>query len=183
VDSFWHMIWKSMIIVILGIIMVRISGRKSISQMTVATTVIMISIGDMIAKGIIDKTIWKSIAVVGLFLLTLILLEWMELKFRRIQKWLSGEPITVIKDGEIDVHQLKKLRMTYSLLEMMLRQKGITHVSDLQTATIEINGELGYELKREVKPLTVGELQKLLTEWNLIPKQPAENKSPNLFNP
>ncbi|KAA2297616.1 DUF421 domain-containing protein, partial [Clostridioides difficile] len=38
-------IWKSVLLVLIGMILLRIAGRKSISQMSVATTVIMISIG------------------------------------------------------------------------------------------------------------------------------------------
>jgi uncharacterized membrane protein YcaP (DUF421 family) len=181
VDISWNIIWKCAFLVIAGIILLRISGRKSISQTTVATTVIMISVGEMIAHGIIENTIWRSVVVMGLFILTLMILEWVEVKSEIIQKWLSGEAITVIKDGNIDVSQLKKLRMTYKQLEMRLREKGISHVSDVQTATIEINGELGYELKRQAQPFTNGEMEKLLSEWKLVPKYSYKTDSPNLF--
>jgi uncharacterized membrane protein YcaP (DUF421 family) len=132
VDVGWNIIWKCAFLVIAGIILLRISWRKSISQTTVATTVIMISIGEILAHGIIENTIWRSVVAVGLFILTLMILEWVVVKSKIIQKWLSGEAVTVIKDGNIDVSQLKKLRITYKQLEMRLREKGINHVSDVQ---------------------------------------------------
>jgi uncharacterized membrane protein YcaP (DUF421 family) len=60
VELTWHIVWKSVFIVILGVTLVRLSGRKSISQMSVASTVIMISIGELLAHGIVDKMMWVS---------------------------------------------------------------------------------------------------------------------------
>ncbi|WP_343310412.1 hypothetical protein AAHT65_14130 [Bacillus atrophaeus] len=38
-------LWKSAVMIVVGIILLRIAGRKSISQLSVTQTVIMISIG------------------------------------------------------------------------------------------------------------------------------------------
>lgn len=48
----WAWTWKSVVLVIAGMVLLRIAGRKSISQMSVATTVIMISIGTTIVQPI-----------------------------------------------------------------------------------------------------------------------------------
>ncbi|UUZ87246.1 hypothetical protein LJK88_32375 [Paenibacillus sp. P26] len=36
----------------------------------------------------------------------------------------------------------------------------------MKTATIEMNGGLGYELKKHAKPVTFGELEELLSRQN-----------------
>lgn len=164
-DISWHIVWKSALIVVSGIILLRLSGRKSIAQMTVATTVIMISIGEILAQAIVENKIWRSVVAVGLFLITLMALEWLELKSKLIQRLLSGEPVTVIREGRIDEQALGKLRITRQQLEMRLRQEGITSMDDIQNATIEINGELGYELQKHAQPVTVGEMEKLLERY------------------
>lgn len=53
------------------------------------------------------------------------------------------------------------MRFTVDKLEMQLRQQGISNLSDVKNATIEPNGRLGYELKPDARPLTVGEFKKL----------------------
>jgi uncharacterized membrane protein YcaP (DUF421 family) len=165
----WHMVWKSALIVGSGVLLLRLSGRKSISQMTVATTVIMISIGSMLAQGIVDRSVWRSIISVSLFLVYLVLMEKLELLFQPIERLLSGRPIEVVRNGVLDIKKLKLLRMTQSQFEMRIRQKGIQRISDLKHATVEINGELGYELKREAQPLTIGEFEKLMAQWRISP--------------
>lgn len=48
-------IWKSAILILTGILLLRLSGRKSISQMTLAQTIIMISLGTIIVQPIVKK--------------------------------------------------------------------------------------------------------------------------------
>jgi uncharacterized membrane protein YcaP (DUF421 family) len=70
---------------------------------------------------------------------------------------------------------MKSLRLTVDDLEKRLRMEGIPRIEDVKTGTIEDNGELGYELMSYAKPVTMGELERLL-KANLphftIPSQP-----------
>ncbi|TVY11388.1 DUF421 domain-containing protein [Paenibacillus cremeus] len=182
-DLEWGILLKSAIVVITGVFLVRLSGRKSISQMTVATTVVMIATGELLAHSIVGQEIWRSLAAVAAFLLTLLVLEWLTLKSDRLQWLIAGKPVKVIEDGKVDLMQLRKLRMTIELLEMRLRQEGISSMSDVKNATIEINGELGYELVREKQSLTVGEFEKWMEQWLRNPEPPpADVSSPSMFS-
>ncbi|MCZ8517934.1 MULTISPECIES: DUF421 domain-containing protein [Paenibacillus] len=162
-DLSWHLVWKCMLLVLTGIILLRLSGRKSIAQMNVATTVIMISIGELIAQGIIEKTVWRAIAAVALFLAVLVVLELVEIRFGKLQKLITGEAVTVIREGQLDMQALRKLRITVNQLEMRLRQLGITDIADIKQGVIEMNGELGYELTEAAKPVTRRDLEVWLT--------------------
>lgn len=155
-------IYKSFILVFAGILLLRVSGRKSISQMTLAQTVIMISIGSVIIQPIIEDSVLKTIIVTGIFIISLILLEWLQLKFNFIEQFVTGKSKIIVENGQIQIKELKKLRLTVDQLEMFIRQQGITKISDIKTATLEPNGQLGYELKEEARPLTIGEFKKLV---------------------
>jgi uncharacterized membrane protein YcaP (DUF421 family) len=183
-DLTWNITWKCAMTVLIGIFLMRLSGRKSIAQMTVSTTVIMISIGELLASGIIENKVWRTAASVGLFLLTLVILEWLELKSALFQKWLSGEPVVVIREGQVDDRMLRKMRITHHQLNMRLRQKGIASLSEVQVGTIEVNGELGFELYPHAKPVTLGDLEKLLAKYSLLPaddrSQPLTSDKPRV---
>ncbi|MDK8643941.1 DUF421 domain-containing protein [Niallia taxi] len=99
---------------------------------------------------------------------------------------MTGKSKIVIENGQIDYQILKKLRMTVDQLEMRIRTKGISNISDIQIATIEPNGQLGYELKKEAKPLTYGEFTKLIGGINGNQNENSnqdnnEYKEPNIF--
>lgn len=131
-DLSWHLVWKCAFLVLIGILLLRLSGRKSIAQMNVATTVIMISISELIAQGIIEKMIWRAIAAVALFLAVLVVLEFLEIRFRKLQNLITGEAVVVIREGQMDMQALRKLRITVNLLEMRLRQLGISNITDIK---------------------------------------------------
>ncbi|MDD9269451.1 DUF421 domain-containing protein [Paenibacillus sp. GCM10023248] len=163
-DLSWHLVWKCILLVLTGILLLRLSGRKSIAQMNVATTVIMISIGELIAQGIIENTVWRAIAAVALFLATLVILEFLEIRFGKFQNLITGEAVVIIREGQLDMQALKKLRITVNQLEMRLRQLGISSIADIKHGAIETNGELGYELQEAAKPVTKRDLEVLLKQ-------------------
>lgn len=56
----FNLIWKSILIIVVGILLIRFSGRRSISQMTISQTVIMISIGTLLIQPIANKSVWTT---------------------------------------------------------------------------------------------------------------------------
>lgn len=172
-------IWQSFLLVIVGILFLRVAGRKSISQMTLAQTVVMISIGSIIIQPIIETSLWKTVLAAGTFIAALIILEFLQLKFDGVEKFITGKSKIVIQNGVINEDNLNKLRFTVDQLEMRLRQKGVTNISDVNYATLEPNGQLGYELMPQAKPLTVGEFEKrmgVLLANNPVPANPNINQ-------
>lgn len=172
-----HFIWKSILLVISGLLLLRIAGRKSISQMTVAQTVIMISIGSIIIQPIVETSVWKTVVASAIFITALLLMEYLQVKSNAVEKMLTGQSKVVIRDGQIQYDQLKKLRFTVDQLEMRLRQQGITNAADLKTATLEPNGMIGYEWMPKKKPATVEDLELLLNKTLTKPVNPQ-----NIFN-
>ncbi|MEB1807791.1 MAG: DUF421 domain-containing protein [Bacillaceae bacterium] len=155
-------IWKSVLLVMTGFLFLRISGRKSIAQMTITTTIVMISIGAIIVQPIIEDSVSKTIISIGIFIGVLILIEFLQVKYNALEKLFTGKAISVIENGKVNLENLKKIRLTMDKLEMQIRQNGISNISDIKNATIEANGQLGYELKPDARPLTVGEFKKLM---------------------
>ncbi|SDJ06271.1 DUF421 domain-containing protein [Natribacillus halophilus] len=154
--------WQSIVMVISGVLLLRIAGRKSISQMTMAQTVVMISIGSIIIEPIVETSVWEAIIGAGIFIIALITMEYVQIKFNFLEKLITGKSKVVIENGVPHTENLKKLRYTVDQLEIQLRQQGITSFSDVQKATLEPNGQLGYELVPDARPLTVKDFKQLL---------------------
>ncbi|MBJ7967671.1 MULTISPECIES: DUF421 domain-containing protein [Bacillus cereus group] len=157
-----NFILEAFILILSGILLLRIAGRKSISQMTLAQTVVMISIGTIIVQPIVEKSVLKAIVSALIFVISVVILEYLQLKSNAFEKFITGKSKTVIENGILNVIALKKMRLTVDQLEMRLRNQGISKIEDVKTATLEPNGQLGYELKEDAKPLTVGDLKKLI---------------------
>lgn len=188
-DLSW--IWKAIIIVLGGTTLLRIAGRKSISQMTLAQTVIMIGIGSLLIQPLAGKSIWTTLGVGTVLVITLFLMEFAQVKSDIIEKIITGKSKVLIENGQIKEKNLKKLRFTVDQLEMNLRQKNVTRISDVEYATLEPNGQVGYTLKQEAQPVTYKQFQALqqdiqqIKDLLLLPTIPQQQSqsgnSQNLF--
>ena len=158
--------WIGEIILIFfgGAFILRIAGRKSISQMTTSQTVIMIGLGSLLIQPLIEKSPIRTLLSAFFLITVMVITEYMEIKFNFIENILIGKAVIVIENGIINFQNLKKIRLSVDMLEKRLRQLGIASIKDVKYATVEVSGELGYELKEENKPVTKGDIQKLINE-------------------
>ncbi|VEF48939.1 sporulation protein YdfR [Bacillus freudenreichii] len=178
-----NLFWQPLVILIAGLFLLKLGGRKSIAQMTMPQLIVMLSLGTLLVQPIAQKGVGRTLVVVGVFIVTLLLLEYIQVKSNGAEKIFTGKSKIVIQNGKLDVAELRKLRMTVDQLEMRLRTSGISNMDDIKTATIEPNGELGYELKDDAKPLTKKEFKKLMDEYMLgVNKYQPESKAENASN-
>src|SRR5699024_12734172 len=132
----WNLIWQAILIVLIGTLLLRIAGRKTISQMTLAETVLMISIGTLLIQPVTSKSVWASFIVGLVLVLTLLFMEFMQLKVDTLETWITGKAKIVIENGQINEKEMAKLRLTVDQLEMYLRQNNVTSISDVKLATL-----------------------------------------------
>jgi uncharacterized membrane protein YcaP (DUF421 family) len=174
--------WKAALIVFIGILLLRLAGRKSVSQMTVAQTVIMISIGSLLIQPVSGKNVWLTFWVGAVLVVSLIIIEVLQLKFDALESFFSGKSVTIIDNGVLNEKNMKKYRFTVDKLEMRLRQQSITRISDVKTATIEPNGQLGVILKEYSQPATKKDIQDIIQLINTkipTPQVPLQQKTNN----
>ena len=172
----WDFIWKAIIIVIAGTFLLRIAGRKTISQMTLAETVIMIAIGSLIIQPVSGRNLGVTIIIGAVLVACLLLLEIIQVKSNTMEKLITGTSLTLIENGKLIEKNLVKARMSVDQLEMNMRQKSISKIEDIQYATIEPNGQFGFILKPEAQPITKKEFQQLLEKFSAYEAQALQNQ-------
>lgn len=156
------LVWQTILIFVIGTIILKVSGRRSISQMTFPQIVIMLAIGTLIIEPVTGKGLWVTFGVEIVLVLSLILVEYIQLKSDAAESAITGKAIPVIENGILKEKNLSKLRLTVDKLEARLRQLGITSISDVEFATLETSGQLGYTLKKEKQPATKEDIQNLI---------------------
>lgn len=76
----FNFMWEAVLMVISGFLLLRVSGRKSLAQMTVTTTIVMISIGSIIVQPIIEQSVIKTIITIVIFIAVLVTIEYLQMK-------------------------------------------------------------------------------------------------------
>lgn len=158
--------------------------------MTITQVVVMVGIGSLLIQPIADKGLFHTLLVGLLIVMLMILTEYIETKFDMIETISTGKAKIVIENGKLDTKMLKNLRMSVDRLETRLRQSGISSIEDVKYATIEVSGQIGYELKDHKKPMTKEDFNLLMEEISelknfigLNPTSPSnENDSNNIFH-
>lgn len=172
------LIWKAALIIVFGTLLLRIGGKKSISEMTIAQTVLMISIGTLLIQPVTSKNIWVTFIVAAVLVAVLLVMEILQVKSDRSESIITGEPTILVKNGIIQDQALQKVRITVDQLETRLRQHNVTNITDLEWASLEPSGKIGFALKEHAKPATKGDVQKLLSAiqpTQTIPPSPASD--------
>ncbi len=174
----WTIFWSTVLLACTGTLFLRIAGRKSISQMTIPQLVILLALGTLLGSEVSGKGLAKTILSLGTFVMLLVVFEWVSLRWNRAETALKGKTVPVIEQGQLLLSNMRKLRLTVDDLEKRLRMAGISRIEDVKTGTIEDNGELGYELFPDLKPVTKRDLEALLkTYFPQISVQMASNET------
>lgn len=181
---------QAIIYFVAALILFRVGGKRSISQMTPSEAVIIIGIGTVLVHPLKSTDIWISVYHGGLIMLGLLIVSLLQIYLPRTKKWTMGEPILLIKEGQILRQNLKKARIPEDELKMMLRLKKVNDVSKVKSGSFEVNGELGLELYPEYTYATKKDIEDLKQAIQLIGSQlnaksvfytPATPKEQNLF--
>ncbi|GIN87403.1 hypothetical protein J6TS2_37890 [Heyndrickxia sporothermodurans] len=157
-------IWESLAILFTGVCLIRIAGKKTVAQMSGLEVITILAIASTTGHAISEQGLIKTILALCSLVALLMLIQFLAIKFNFVKRLFIGKATPVIKDGEIIVKNLKKLRISVDQLEARLREKGISSITDVKSASIEITGQFGFELMNHAKIVTLGDLEKKLEQ-------------------
>lgn len=146
----------------------RLTGKKQLSQMTIFTYITGITLGSMIGEMVIHGGVefWEEVVGVILWGIFSFIVEYVGLKVPFMRVVLDSEPTIVIKRGEIQVKELRKMRLNMDDLTMLLREKDVFTVRDVWYAILEPHGELSIVKQAAKQPV-------LMENMNLQPQNPT----------
>ena len=138
------------------LIFARILGKEQISQLTFFDYILGITIGSIASELTVDLSsrawphwvgliTWASLAY---------LMEIISLKWRYAAKYIEGEPAIVIMNGRIMEDVLRKMKIRISDIMVLLRNKGVFDLNEVDYVIMEPNGQISVLKKSEHLPLT-----------------------------
>ena len=149
----------------------RLIGRKEISQMTFFNFVSAISIGTLGASLAIDPSLSITNGLIALIAWSAftIFISFLDIKSPKFRIAIEGQPIILIKRGEIMENELRKVRLDVDALNALLRKKNVFSVSDVDYAIFESDGTLSVMKKDSKQTLTKSDININQTNANVFP--------------
>ncbi len=155
---------KTFVLLFGGILLIRVAGKRSISQLTVPEAVLIITTGKVLIQPLVGQNEWLALYGTTLLIIGIMLLSYIQLKVPLLRKWFYGVPTVLIADGKIKFNHLKKARMTTDELEMRLRLNNVGNVQDVKVAVLEASGMLTLTLNDRKKAATKEDLERVRNE-------------------
>lgn len=147
---------RAMIAFFTLLIYTRLLGKQQMGNLTYFDYINGITIGSIggtVATDLSSKA-WVHWVGLTVFIVLTFAFQWSTLKSRYFAKMVDGEPTVVIQHGKILEQNLSSIRVKFDELMMLLRQKNIFDVTQVEYAILEPDGNLSVLPKAEYLPLT-----------------------------
>jgi uncharacterized membrane protein YcaP (DUF421 family) len=164
-EIFMHT-YKTLILFSVSLLLVRVMGKRTIAQLSPFDLIVIIIMGSAIAIPLEDDKIKLSYGIAPVIILSILnyILAILITKSRKIEDFFQGKSTVLVKNGEVMMKNLKKERITIADLLVLLREKDVTNINDIEEATIEPNGKLSILKKRQMQSVTPKDLGLWTTE-------------------
>ena len=101
-------LWEPIILLFAGTLLLRFAGKKSMAKITSHEVVVILAVGTTMGHAIKENKFWQIIIILTFFVIYLIVVQYLQFKFRTIERYLTGDATVVILNGEIELENSKK---------------------------------------------------------------------------
>lgn len=152
------------------LIVTKIMGQRSLSQLRLLDFIMALSIGNIIAHPLSDQHLGMkgSMITIGVLVILYLILVFLSLKWLKFTKFVDPSPFPLIKNGEILYKGLTKARIPIDVLLTELRKKQIHDIQQVALALWESDGTISFFLESQYQTLTPKDM-KLMTKPFSLP--------------
>ena len=152
----WYDVGRAVTLSVVGflalIIMLRVSGKRTLSKLNVFDFVFVVACGSVFAATLIEKdvTLMEGMASLATLVGIQIALAEIAARWEWADRVINGHPSLLFSHGKFIPRALKKERVTEGEIRAAIREKGITRVEDVDAVVLENDGTLtvSWESKR-----------------------------------
>ena len=127
-------------------LVVRGTGKRSLSELTPLDLLITVVLGDFVQQGITqeDMSMTGAVIVVSTFVMWMLLGDAISRRSKNVERVLDGEAVIVMQNGEPDVERLRIERLTLDDLLGAAREAGYGDLTEIRLAVLEHDGNFSF---------------------------------------
>lgn len=128
------------------LLVVRIMGKREISEMSAFDLVILFVVGDLVAEAVVseDTSFTGALIAMATFALLTVFMSWLSFRSEKVRRVVDGNPSIIVLDGEPDLAALRRERITVRDLHEAARNEGIRNLADVELALLEVDGKFSF---------------------------------------
>jgi uncharacterized membrane protein YcaP (DUF421 family) len=125
------------------LVLMRLSGRRTLSQMTPFDLVLLLIVAEATQQGLLgnDFSVTNAFLVITTLIGLDILMTSLTHRVRWLDRWVNTLPLVLIHDGEVLDDRLDKARVSKEdILEQARATQGIERIEQIKYAVLERGG-------------------------------------------
>lgn len=144
----WQTIVRTIVVSVLAyigmIILLRRSGKRTLSKMNAFDFIVTVALGSALANVMLNRDVSLAEGVLAFFLLMFFqyAITWASVRFSRVKNLITSQPAMLLYKGELLEQVLKKERITHEEVHMALRSQGFSSLQEIDLMVLETTGEI-----------------------------------------
>jgi len=122
----------------------RLFGKKEIAQLSVVDLVFVLLISNAVQNAMVgpDTSLLGGLCAAGTLFVLNFILKYLTYRFPKLSKFVQGQAIMLIYNGQINKGNLRKAKINMEELEEALREHGAHSVDEVDLAVLELDGNI-----------------------------------------
>jgi uncharacterized membrane protein YcaP (DUF421 family) len=139
----WELIARAAIVYFALLVMVRISGRRTVGQFTPFDLLVVVLLSESMSKALTagDDSIMGGLIVAATLVALNVLVGFVSARSTTLQGLVEGNPVLIGRDGVFFADTLKRCRLSEADIEEALREADCPR-QEMQCAFLEADGEI-----------------------------------------
>lgn len=148
----------------------KLLGQRSISQLRFLDFIIALTLGNIIAHPLSDEELGLKGSMITTFVLIVLYVActWLGLKWPMFKQFLEPQPLPLVRNGEVQFHNLSKARVSVEFLFSELRKEKVEDIQKISLAIWEPGGTISIFMETPYQPLTPSDMKLETQPFNLI---------------
>lgn len=144
----WESIFRTAVITILAyvllILLLRVSGKRTLSKMNAFDFIVTIALGSTLATVMLNKNVALTDGILAFFLLIFLqyIITFLSARYKTISNLVKSTPALLVYKGEMLRQVMKKERIAEDEIYAILRQRGLGSIEEADAIVLETDGSL-----------------------------------------
>ncbi|WP_345803531.1 YetF domain-containing protein [Mesorhizobium sp. YIM 152430] len=137
------------------VLMLRISGKRTLSKMNAFDLIVTIALGSTLATVLLNRSVplAEGVAALALLIALQFAITWVSARSDTWKQMVKAEPTVLLTQGNVVDDALLRERLTFDEVQAAVRQAGHPEVDETITVILETDGSLSVLQSREAHRL------------------------------
>lgn len=134
------------------ILLLRSSGKRTLSKLNAFDFIITVALGSTVATILLSSTVSliEGITAVVLLITLQLIITWISVRIPWFRNLITANPVMVFKEGHYLEDSMKRARITKSELLQAARKHGVGSMQHIHAIVLETSGELSVITEKEL---------------------------------